>query len=92
MSVSSERMQRVYAANIFNGPVVYYRQHDKANHCRIKSKLVDGRPKFCLVENLVFDSLYELIDFYKQNRLRSQNFELCLREPVPKVPSPRGKE
>ncbi|XP_067931452.1 1-phosphatidylinositol 4,5-bisphosphate phosphodiesterase gamma-1-like [Watersipora subatra] len=67
-------------------------QHDKANHCRIKSRNIGGRVKYFLVENLVFDSLYELIEFYKHNKLRSQNFELCLREPVPKIPSPRGKE
>lgn len=69
-----------------------YRQHDRANHCRIKSRQEQGQIKYYLVDNLVFDSLYELIEYYRRNRLRSANFELSLREPVPKVQQPFGKE
>lgn len=72
--------------------VMVTRQQDRPNHCRIKSRNENGQVKYFLVENLTFDSLYELVEHYKRNRLRSANFELSLREPVPKVQLPYGKE
>jgi len=69
-----------------------YRQHNKANHCRIKTKQTPSMMKFYLVDNLTFDSIYELINHYKTHKLRSQNFEMTLKEPVPKPPSHLGKE
>lgn len=62
---------------------LFCRQQNKANHCRIKTKQERGQMKYFLVDNLTFDSLYELINHYKTNRLRSQNFEMTLKEPVP---------
>lgn len=44
---------------------------DRAHHCRIKLKHVNGTTKYYLVENHVFDSLYSLIMHYRQNSLRS---------------------
>lgn len=44
---------------------------DKANHCRIKLKHQNGLTKYYLVEMHVFDSLYSLIMYYRQNMLRS---------------------
>ena len=72
--------------------VSVYRHNNRANHSRIQAtQESDGTTKYYLVRNLVFDSLYQLIEFYKHNVLRTQNFDLCLREPVPKIPSPEGK-
>lgn len=67
------------------------RHNGRANHSRIQATQEIGVTKYYLVRNLVFDSLYQLIEFYKHNVLRTQNFDLCLREPVPKIPSAEGK-
>ncbi|XP_037042281.1 1-phosphatidylinositol 4,5-bisphosphate phosphodiesterase gamma-1 [Bradysia coprophila] len=56
---------------------------DKANHCRIKLKHQNGLTKYYLVEMHVFDSLYSLIMHYRQNMLRSAEFAILLKEPVP---------
>ncbi|KAJ6646988.1 1-phosphatidylinositol 4,5-bisphosphate phosphodiesterase gamma-1 [Pseudolycoriella hygida] len=56
---------------------------DKANHCRIKLKHQNGLTKYYLVEMHVFDSLYSLIMYYRQNMLRSAEFAILLKEPVP---------
>lgn len=58
-------------------------RRNKANHCRIKLKQENGITKYYLVENFVFDSLYALIVHYRQNMLRSSEFSITLKEPVP---------
>lgn len=58
-------------------------RRNKPNHCRIKLKHENGLTKYYLVENFVFDSLYSLIMHYRQNCLRSSEFSIYLREPVP---------
>lgn len=55
----------------------------KANHCRIRLKHENGMTKYYLLDNNVFDSLYSLIIHYRQNMLRSNEFSITLREPVP---------
>ncbi|XP_071822304.1 1-phosphatidylinositol 4,5-bisphosphate phosphodiesterase gamma-1-like isoform X2 [Apostichopus japonicus] len=55
----------------------------RGNHCRIKSKLERGQPKYFLVEHNSYDSLYSLINHYRQVPLRSRDLEVRLTEPVP---------
>ncbi len=62
------------------------------NHCRIKSKQERGASRFYLIENVTFDSLYNLVVHYRQFPLRSQNFQQVLCEPVPQPQSHEGKE
>ncbi|KAL5020958.1 hypothetical protein ScPMuIL_000113 [Solemya velum] len=64
----------------------------KVNHCRIKSRQERGQVKYHLIDTLLFDSLYNLIVFYRQNPLRAQEFQMVLREPFPQPQSHAGKE
>ncbi|XP_071784732.1 1-phosphatidylinositol 4,5-bisphosphate phosphodiesterase gamma-1-like isoform X2 [Asterias amurensis] len=64
----------------------------KVNHCRIRYRLDQSRPKYFLVEHTCFDSLYSLISHYRQCPLRSKGMELLLTEPVPQPMSHEGKE
>ncbi|XP_038050378.1 1-phosphatidylinositol 4,5-bisphosphate phosphodiesterase gamma-1-like isoform X2 [Patiria miniata] len=64
----------------------------KVNHCRIRYKLDQSRPKYFLVEHTCFDSLYSLISHYRQCPLRSRGLELLLTEPVPQPLSHEGKD
>ena len=41
--------------------------------------------RYYLIEQSCFDSLYELISFYQNNPLRSQQFEQVLTEAIGKV-------
>lgn len=50
---------------------------------RIKIKQERGSTKFYLFENVLFDNLYSLIMYYRQNVLRSSEFSITLKEPVP---------
>ncbi|KAL5466720.1 hypothetical protein EMCRGX_G030868 [Ephydatia muelleri] len=63
----------------------------KYNHCRIQTKSEGGKTKFYLIEQTLFDSIYELIMHYKTNPLKSQTFEQVLAEPVPQQNSHLGK-
>ncbi|XP_011187776.2 1-phosphatidylinositol 4,5-bisphosphate phosphodiesterase gamma-1 [Zeugodacus cucurbitae] len=58
-------------------------RRNRPNHCRIKLKHENGATKYYLVDNFVFDSLYSLIVYYRKNMLRSSEFSITLREPVP---------
>ncbi|KAH8287223.1 hypothetical protein KR054_004596 [Drosophila jambulina] len=58
-------------------------RRNRPNHCRIKLKHENGSIKYYLVENFVFDSLYSLIVYYRNNMLRSSEFSIILKEPVP---------
>ncbi|XP_017120555.1 1-phosphatidylinositol 4,5-bisphosphate phosphodiesterase gamma-1 [Drosophila elegans] len=58
-------------------------RRNRPNHCRIKLKHENGSIKYYLVENFVFDSLYSLIVYYRKNMLRSSEFSIILKEPVP---------
>lgn len=48
----------------------------KPNHCRIKLKHENGTTKYYLIENVMFDSLYSLIMYYRKNILRSSVSEV----------------
>lgn len=50
---------------------------------RIKIKQERGSTKYYLFENVLFDNLYSLIMHYRQNVLRSSEFSIVLKEPVP---------
>lgn len=67
-------------------------RRNRANHCRIKLKHENGLTKYYLVENCVFDSLYSLIMHYRQNVLRSSEFYITLKEPVPQPKKHENQE
>ncbi|XP_042836330.1 1-phosphatidylinositol 4,5-bisphosphate phosphodiesterase gamma-1 isoform X1 [Neofelis nebulosa] len=67
-------------------------RNGKVQHCRIHSRQDAGAPKFFLTDNLVFDSLYDLITHYQQVPLRCNEFEMRLSEPVPQTNAHESKE
>ncbi|KAI5640351.1 phosphatidylinositol-specific phospholipase c, Y domain-containing protein [Phthorimaea operculella] len=69
----------------------FWRQ-GKVSHCRIKLKQDRGLIKYYLIDSVCFDSLYSLITHYRQHPLRSQEFLITLKEPVPQPKKHEGKE
>ncbi|XP_013179186.1 PREDICTED: 1-phosphatidylinositol 4,5-bisphosphate phosphodiesterase gamma-1 isoform X2 [Papilio xuthus] len=69
----------------------FWRQ-GKVNHCRIKLKHERGLTKYYLIETMCFDSLYSLITHYRQHPLRSQEFLITLKDPVPQPNKHEGKD
>ncbi|XP_026743382.1 1-phosphatidylinositol 4,5-bisphosphate phosphodiesterase gamma-1 [Trichoplusia ni] len=69
----------------------FWRQ-GKVNHCRIKLKQDRGITKYYLIDTVCFDSLYSLITHYRQHPLRSQEFLITLKEPVPQPNKHEDKE
>lgn len=67
-------------------------RNGKVQHCRIHSRQEAGSPKFFLTDNLVFESLYALINHYQQMPLRCNEFEMRLTEPVPQTNAHESKE
>ncbi|XP_037936423.1 1-phosphatidylinositol 4,5-bisphosphate phosphodiesterase gamma-1-like [Teleopsis dalmanni] len=67
-------------------------RRNRANHCRIKLKHENGATKYYLVDNFVFDSLYSLIVYYRKNMLRSSEFSITLKEPVPQPKKHESQE
>uniref|UniRef100_A0A3B5L9H6 Phosphoinositide phospholipase C n=1 Tax=Xiphophorus couchianus TaxID=32473 RepID=A0A3B5L9H6_9TELE len=63
----------------------------RVQHCRIRSSTDGGYAYFFLTPNLHFPSVYSLIEHYRENPLRCQDFELRLTEAVPK-PDPHLQE
>ncbi|KAK6178523.1 hypothetical protein SNE40_013298 [Patella caerulea] len=63
-----------------------------ANHCRIRSRQERGQVKYYLIDKVTFDSLYNLITHYRHFPLRSPEFTMILKEPVPQPQSHEGKE
>ncbi|KAM9302230.1 1-phosphatidylinositol 4,5-bisphosphate phosphodiesterase gamma-2 [Gastrophryne carolinensis] len=55
----------------------------KVQHCRIRSCTDGEYVKYYLTENLTFDSVYELIQHYRESSLRCLEFELRLTDGVP---------
>ncbi len=41
------------------------RRDQKYNHCRIHTKAEGGRTKYYLIENVCFDSIFDLIEHYR---------------------------
>eukprot|EP00064_Thunnus_orientalis_P012911 superscaffoldBa00002037_g12947 len=63
----------------------------RVQHCRIRSGSEGGHNYFYLTPNLHFPSVYAVIQHYRENPLRCQDFELRLTDPVPQ-PNPHLKE
>ncbi|KAJ4937738.1 hypothetical protein JOQ06_002369 [Pogonophryne albipinna] len=63
----------------------------RVQHCRIRSGSEGARTYFFLTPNLHFPSVFSLIQHYRDNPLRCQDFELRLTEAVPQ-PSPHLQE
>uniref|UniRef100_A0A8C0I3B4 Phosphoinositide phospholipase C n=1 Tax=Balaenoptera musculus TaxID=9771 RepID=A0A8C0I3B4_BALMU len=59
----------------------------RVQHCRIRSTVEGGTLKYYLTDNLMFTSIYALIQHYSETHLRCAEFELRLTDPVPN-PSP----
>ncbi|XP_011505251.1 PREDICTED: 1-phosphatidylinositol 4,5-bisphosphate phosphodiesterase gamma-1 [Ceratosolen solmsi marchali] len=64
----------------------------KVNHCRIKLKQEMNQTQFYLIDTHYFDSLYSLITYYRNNPLKSQEFLITLKEPVPQPSKHEEKE
>jgi len=72
-------------AIIIRGFFHHIRRKGRVQHCRIKSKQENGQTKYYLVDQVTFDSLYSLINFYQTHPLKSMNFELTLTDAIPQV-------
>lgn len=64
----------------------------KVNHCRIRSRQERGQTKYYLIETVAFESLFSLISHYRTHHLRSQEFLMTLKHPVPQPNKHEGKE
>lgn len=64
-------------------PFLRSRDH-KYNHVRIHTKSEGGKTKYYLTDHTLFDSIYELVEHYRQAPLRSPQFEQILHTPVPR--------
>lgn len=71
---------------------LWKRRSGRVQHCRIHSRQEAGSPKFYLTDNLVFDTLFALINHYQQVALRCNEFEMKLTEPVPQTNAHESKE
>ena len=58
---------------------------------RIHTKSEGGRTKYFLTDQTLFDSIYELVEHYKQAPLRSPKFEQILGSTVPRQDSHERK-
>ncbi|MEQ2168596.1 hypothetical protein GOODEAATRI_016356, partial [Goodea atripinnis] len=67
------------------------RRSGRVQHCRIRSGSEGGHTYFFLTSNLHFPSVFSLIQHYRENPLRCQDFELRLTEAVPS-PDPHLQE
>ncbi|KAG7281512.1 hypothetical protein CRUP_007546, partial [Coryphaenoides rupestris] len=65
------------------GFTLSFRRKGRVQHCRISSRLENGRPCYYLTTSLLFPSLYSLIQHYRSSPLRCQDFELRLTDAVP---------
>lgn len=61
-------------------------KNNRVHHCRIRQKrFLGGKIKYYLVENLMFDSLFNLITYYQSHPMISNELMVSLTEPVPIV-------
>lgn len=65
-------------------------RNGNVNHCRIKSNAQQTR--FYLTEAKFFDSLYNLITYYRTHPLVTAEFQITLMEPVPQPNKHEEKE
>ncbi|KAG2469835.1 PLCG2 phosphodiesterase, partial [Polypterus senegalus] len=64
----------------------------RVQHCRIRSLTENGQVKYYLTDNLHFDSIYSLVQHYRENPLRCHEFDLRLTDAVPKPNPHEDKE
>ncbi|KAM4614356.1 1-phosphatidylinositol 4,5-bisphosphate phosphodiesterase gamma-2 isoform 1-T2 [Discoglossus pictus] len=55
----------------------------RVQHCHIRSCMEGDTIKYYLTDNLTFDSIYDLIQHYREYSLRCAEFELRLTDAVP---------
>lgn len=72
-------LQTVSAASFF---FTCFRRDGRVQHCRIRTGSQEGRFYYYLTTNLHFPSLISLIQHYRENPLRCQDFELRLTDAV----------
>lgn len=70
---------------------VHFRRGGRVQHCRIRSGSDGSHTYYFLTPNLHFPSVYALIQHYRENPLRCQDFELRLTDTVP-PPNPHLRE
>ncbi|XP_054856384.1 1-phosphatidylinositol 4,5-bisphosphate phosphodiesterase gamma-2 [Eublepharis macularius] len=74
-----------------NGYALSFWRSGRVQHCHIHS-LIDGDTvKYYLTDNLTFDSIYDLVQHYREAHLRCAEFELRLTDAVPN-PKPHESE
>lgn len=68
----------------------FWREHgeQQVRHCRIRCK----DSKYFLTDLIAFVNLYELIEYYRREPLKSKDFELKLREAVPQPAAHEDKK
>ena len=52
-----------------------HRRGGKYNHCRIHTKSEGGKTKFYLIDQMCFDSIYDLIVYYKVREVGEEGKE-----------------
>ncbi|XP_037072934.1 LOW QUALITY PROTEIN: 1-phosphatidylinositol 4,5-bisphosphate phosphodiesterase gamma-1-like, partial [Pollicipes pollicipes] len=67
-------------------------RNGKVNHCRIRTRPEWGQNKVYLIDTVTFDCLFNLINHYRANPLRTQDFNMLLSEPVPQPNQHEGKD
>lgn len=85
-----ETLKRIKAVKYLSfpyPPLHIFRRSGRVQHCRIRSSSDGDTVKYYLTDNLTFDSIYDLIQHYKEAHLRCAEFELRLTDAVPN-PSP----
>ncbi|XP_043208508.1 1-phosphatidylinositol 4,5-bisphosphate phosphodiesterase gamma-1-like [Amphibalanus amphitrite] len=67
-------------------------RNGQVNHCRIRTRPEWGQNKVYLIDTVTFDCLFNLINHYRTNPLRTQNFTMLLTEPVPQPNQHESKD
>ena len=55
--------------------IYVHRRDGKFHHCRISTKADGGRTKYFLINQMCFDSIFDLVEYYMANPLKSPMFE-----------------
>ena len=59
---------------------------EEVHHVPIRIRQVDsGKKRFCLIDQVFFDNLYDLITHYQSHPLRSSKFQIVLGEGAPQL-------
>ncbi|XP_078066756.1 1-phosphatidylinositol 4,5-bisphosphate phosphodiesterase gamma-2 isoform X3 [Mustelus asterias] len=66
-------------------------RNGRVQHCRIRSYTEGESTKYFLTDNLTFNTVYDLVQYYQGTPLRCSEFELRLTEAVPS-PNPHESQ